>query len=129
MERWIEDDEKGYYDEAFQWSVEKRRSTFRMPGGGTKVADMQLENHLLRVMNECDTANLQILSELLIIEAVMFRPNWCGGGADPLFHRRAANFIFRFRQRRSKVWRAPTTMGSKNMPGKYTKWKALATYV
>ena len=68
VERWIEDDEKGYYDEAFQWSVEKRRSTFRMPGGGTKVADMQLENHLLRgrVMNECDTANLQILSELLI---------------------------------------------------------------
>ena len=80
-------------------------------------------------MNECDTANLQILSELLIIEAVMFRPNWCGGGADPLFHRRAANFIFRFRQRHSKVWRAPTTMGSKNMPGKYSKWKALATYV
>ena len=53
---------------------------------GYKVADMQLEKHLLSVMKQCDTANMQILSELLIIEAVMFRPNWCGGGADPLFN-------------------------------------------
>jgi hypothetical protein len=45
VERWVEDDEKGVYDEAFQWPVEKRRRTFRMPGGGTKVADVQLENH------------------------------------------------------------------------------------
>ena len=99
VERWLEDDEKGVYDEAFQWPGEKQRRTFRMPGGGSKVADVQLENHLLGVMRDCDTANLQILSDLLIIEGVMFRPNWCGGGADPLFSRRATNFIFRFRQR------------------------------
>ena len=49
VERWVEDDEKGVYDEAFQWPVEKRRCTFRMPGGGTKVADVQLENHLVTV--------------------------------------------------------------------------------
>ena len=51
------------------------------------------------------------------------------GAADPLFAKRATNFIYRFRQRHEKVWRATTTMGSKNMPGRYTKWKALATFV
>ena len=45
VERWVEDDEKGVSDE-FQWPVEKRRRTFRMPGGSTKVTDVQLENHL-----------------------------------------------------------------------------------
>ena len=36
-----------------------------MPSGSTKVADVQPENHLVNEMRECDTANLQILSELL----------------------------------------------------------------
>ena len=81
--RWLKDDEEGVYDDAFQWSYEKRKSTFKMPGGGAKVADPELEKHLLKAVAECEEGNLQVLSELLIMEAVTFRPNWCGGAADP----------------------------------------------
>ena len=45
--RWLKDDE-----EAFQWTYEKRVNTFRMPGGGAKIADPQLENRLLEVAAE-----------------------------------------------------------------------------
>ena len=79
MKRWVEDEEKGVYDEAFGWPVEKRRRTFKMPGGGTKVADEELENHMVEVLSQCDRANMQVVYELLILEAVTFRPNWCGG--------------------------------------------------
>ena len=125
----MKDDEEGVYDDAFQWSYEKRKSTFKMPGGGAKVADPELEKHLLQAVAECEEGNLQVLSELLIMEAVTFRPNWCGGAADPQFSVRAANFIYRFRQRHTKVWRATTTMGSKIMVGKFSKWRALSSYV
>ena len=38
------DNEEGLYDEEFQWPFEKRVNTLRMPGGGAKIADPQLEN-------------------------------------------------------------------------------------
>ena len=125
----MKDDEEGVYDDAFQWSYEKRKSTFKMPGGGAKVADPELEKHLLKAVAECEEGNLQVLSKLLIMEAVTFRPNWCGRAVDPQFSVCAANFIYRFCQRHTKVWRATTTMDSKNMVGKFSKWRALPSYV
>ena len=61
--RWLKDDEEGYE-------------------GGAKIADTHLENRLLEVIAECEEGNLQVLPELLMTEAVMFRPTWCGGAAD-----------------------------------------------
>ena len=40
------------------------------PGGGTKVADATLENHMLEVLRVCNLANIKVVSELLILEAV-----------------------------------------------------------
>ena len=47
---WLKHDEEGLYDEAFQWPYEKRVNTFRMPHGGAKITDPQLENCLLEVV-------------------------------------------------------------------------------
>ena len=60
-----------------------------MPGGGAKIADPQLENRLLEVEAHWEEGNLQVLAELLIMEAVMFGPNWCGSAADSLLSVRA----------------------------------------
>ena len=50
---WLKHNEEGLYDEAFRWSYEKRVNTFRMPRGGAKITDPQLENFLLEVVAEC----------------------------------------------------------------------------
>ena len=57
------------YDEAFQWPYEKRVNTFRMPRGGAKITDPQLENCLLEVVAECEEGNLQVLAALVDLGA------------------------------------------------------------
>ena len=50
--------------------------TFRMPGSSAKIVDPEAEKQLLTVVQECEEGNLQVLSELLIMEVPKFA--WLG---------------------------------------------------
>jgi len=107
--RWVDEYAAGEYDEALSWSVEERKSVFRMPGGGRKPMDPELDEVLLQFIAE--QGKQKITNQLLIKEALRFRPKFCGGTEDPRFLTRANDFLYRFRRRRKEVLLACTSIG------------------
>ena len=122
ISRWIKDYGEGHYDECFMWTVEKRHKTFKIGNLGRKVTNPQLEAHLLGFMAALDDAHLQFLSPMLILEALEEFPSWLGGVDAPRFMDRAHQFVLRFRERNTLVWRMPTTVGQKRPSGFEQKW-------
>ena len=125
IRRWLVEWGKDVYDDAVTWTVEKQKSTFRMKGAGRKLEDSDLEQHLLRFMQELHEDRLQVLNPLLVLEAIFQRPNFKGGPESPGWRGKVANFLQSFQARNNFVWRCPTTIGQKLPQGWMGKWYAL----
>ena len=128
ISRWLKEFGEGRYDVCFMWTVERRRNTFKIGNLGRKVENPQLEVHLLRFMAALDEAHLQFLGSMLILEALEEFPGWLGGVDAPRFMDRAHQYILRFRERNSLVWRMPTTVGQKRPAGFEQKWFLCAEF-
>ena len=60
---------RGVYADPFFWQYEKRCRTFKFPGG-KKTEFSLLDKHLLHFIADCKEGNLQILPDILIMEAL-----------------------------------------------------------
>ena len=86
ISRWLKEYGDGHYDDCYSWTVEKRAKTFKIGNLGRKVANPELEKHLLTFMAALDEAHLQFLISMLVLEALEEYPGWLGGGRCTQVH-------------------------------------------